>query len=181
MKTTRMSLLIVVALALSLMGVTVGLVQSAKSDKNANNEAKAPEAVLTAFQKAYPKATIIDISQETKEGKIYYEIESKDGGQRRDLLYLADGKVFEMEEAIKVADLPKEITSGLSAEFPKGEPKKAEKITRGSTIQYEVLLENGENNLEVLVDSGGKIISQASVSDNDEKVGDGEKDEADED
>jgi len=151
------------------------------AEKGGEANVKAPAAVMTAFQKAYPNASIRDISKEIKDGKTYYEIESMDGAQRRDLLYLADGTVFEIEEAVKVGDLPEAITGTLSAKFPKGKLQKAERITRGSIIQYEVLMENGEENLEVLLDANGKVVSQASAQDEDEKAEGSESDEADED
>jgi hypothetical protein len=65
-----------------------------------------PSAVLSAFQKSYPKASIKGIAEEKKEGKTYYEIESLDGKTSRDLLYLADGSVAEIEESMATADLP---------------------------------------------------------------------------
>jgi hypothetical protein len=181
MKTKRINLFLAVTLALLISGVTAVPGRAAESDKKSKENVKAPEAVLAAFHKTYPKATIRDISQETKDKETYYEIESLDGTQRRDLLYHADGTVFEIEEAINIGDLPKEVTTGLSAKFPGGKLQKAERITRGSKVEYEVLLEYGEDNLEVLLDSNGKIISQAQVNDEDEEKDNGEKDEVDED
>ncbi len=169
------------AAALSALLWSAAVLPAHAAEKGEEANVKAPQAVMTAFQKAYPKATIRDISKEMKDGKTYYEIESMDGAQRRDLLYLADGTVFEIEEAMNTGDLPKAITNALSTKYPKGKVQRAERITRGNVTQYEVLIENGEDNLEVLLDSKGAIVSQASVKDEDEKTESGESDEADED
>lgn len=140
-----------------------------------------PQPVTNAFRAAYPNATISDISIEKKDGRDYYEIESLDGSVRRDLLYTADGSVFEIEEQISVKDLPRVVADSLSARFPRTELKKAERITRGDTVEYEVLLEDGENNLEVLLDSHGVVKSQVSTKDADESTEGDKNHEEDED
>lgn len=167
------------ALVALLWGVTI--VPTRASEREEEEQATAPEAVMTAFHKAYPKAEIRDISKENKDGKDYFEIESIDGKTHRDLLYLADGSVFEIEEQVSASDLPKPVADALKAKFPKGELQKAEKITRGSSVEYEVLLENNEEDYEVLLDSSGTIKSQTTVSDEDENAESGEGEEADED
>jgi hypothetical protein len=124
---------------------------------------------LSAFHKAYPKAEIKNVGKEIKEGVTYYEIESLDSGTRRDLLYKEDGMVFEIEENLTIDAIPANIKKALDTKYPEGEVKKAEKITRGNTIQFEVLMENQEENLEVVMDDSGKIVSQTNISDNDEE------------
>lgn len=179
MTRTRNNQWLAVILAALLM--VVGLLPTPFAKAEKKSEVKAPDAVLAAFHKAYPKAEIRDISMETKDSLTYFEIESIDGGQRRDLLYNADGTVYEMEERIPVSDLPAKIEAALKAKFPKCKPQKAEKITRGAIVEYEVSIENGEENLEVLLSADGSIKSQASVSDEDEQSESGEPDEPDED
>lgn len=179
MKITRAKGLAAAALVALLWGITI--VPTRAAEKDEEQHVTAPEAVMTAFHKAYPNAEIRDISRESKDGKDYFEIESFDGKVRRDLLYLADGTVFEIEEAISPSALPKPVADALKAKYPKGELQKAEKITRGSSVEYEVLVENGEESFEVALSSDGMIKSQTTVSDEDEKAESGEAEEADED
>lgn len=179
MRITWTNGLLALALAALLCGATIAPTQAAENNEEEN--VTAPEAVMKAFQKAYPNAEIRGISKESEGGKVYFEIESVDGKVRRDLLYLADGSVFEIEEGIATSDLPAQVTDSLKARYPKGEIQKAEKITRGSVVEYEVLLENEEENLEVVLDANGTIKSQASVSEEDESAETGESEEADED
>jgi len=167
------------ALTVLLWSVTIMPTHATEAGKKA--DILAPEAVLTTFHKTYPAAIIRDISKETKDNRTYYEIESLDGTVRRDLLYLPDGTLYESEEAIAITDLPTKVTASLKNKYPKGKLQKAERITRGDVIEYEVLMENGEENLEVLLDSNGIIKSQASVSDEDENVENSENDDSDED
>jgi hypothetical protein len=132
---------------------------------------EAPQAVSKAFHAAYPKAEIKNVSMETKDSTQYYEIESIDGKVRRDLLYTADGKVYEIEESLAPEGLPSNVRKALDKNFPGLVVSKAEKITHGEAVQFEILLENDENIKEVVIDSAGKVLFQKSVGeeeDNDE-------------
>jgi hypothetical protein len=168
MNITRAHGLAVAALIAILWGATNVPTYAAEKDKELRNVA--PDAVMTAFQKAYPDADILNVSKESKDGRDYFEVESIDGKVRRDLLYLADGTVFEIEEQISPDALPESIADGLNAEYPGGEIQRVEKITRGDSVEYEVLLENNEENIEVVLEANGTIKSQTVVSDVDEKA-----------
>lgn len=117
-----------------------------------------PKPILEAFQKAYPKATIKGFSKETDQGKLIYEVESIEGRVSRDISYTADGTVITIEERLPVDELPSAVKSSLAKEFPKVKVSKAEKITKGSTTQYELLLGLGREKHEVVFDGGGTII-----------------------
>jgi hypothetical protein len=130
-----------------------------------------PPAVLAAFEKAYPKAEIKGVSEEKGEnGKMEYEIESIEGKTGRDVAYLADGKVIEIEETCV---LPDAVRKALDQKYPKGKVEKAEKITRGSTVEYEAVVEVGEKKSEVVLDPAGKVIKAEKMSA--EKKGETEK------
>ena len=117
-----------------------------------------PREVLSAFQKAYPKATIKGLSREEENGKTYYEIESLDGETGRDISYLADGKVAEIEETIATSPLPPEVKATMSKEYPKGRIVKAEKNVHDSTVEYEIHVAVGKHKHELVVDPAGKIV-----------------------
>jgi hypothetical protein len=51
-----------------------------------------PAAVIAAFQRTYPKATITGIATEMENGKTLYEVESKDGTINRDLRFTDTGE-----------------------------------------------------------------------------------------
>ncbi len=74
-----------------------------------------PAPVEAAFKKAYPNATVKAVSKETEKGQVQYEVESMDGAQARDLVYLADGKLVLYEELIPQADVPAAVMTALKA------------------------------------------------------------------
>jgi hypothetical protein len=139
---------------------------------------KLPTAVSDAFKKAYPKAKIIGTSTEKENDKEMYEVESIDGKLNRDLLYLPDGTVFEIEEAVLAKDLPKEVKNALKDLFPKGKVQKSEKLMRGATIEYELVIKSEKNIHSVSIDPTGKVLKNEKKNPKKEKEDD-EKEEKD--
>jgi glycine cleavage system H lipoate-binding protein len=134
-----------------------------------------PPAVLAAFEKAYPHAKIKGTSTEVEHGKTYFEIESVDGTQARDILYLADGTVVEIEEAVAAGALPGAVKSAISEEFVKAKITKAEKTTKGTEISYEVHISLGSKRGSIVVDPTGKVLEKNPLKVKKEKT---EKEEA---
>jgi len=99
-----------------------------------------PAAVEAAFTRAYPQATVKHVSKETENGRTQYEVESVDNGRERDLNYLADGTVVDVEEAVSASDVPPAVTAAVSARYPKATITRREKltITKGHVVQYEL-------------------------------------------
>ena len=121
--------------------------------------AELPEAIEDAFEDAYPNARIIGSDSEQNNGELVYEIESVDGNVRRDLLYRPDGTLVEYEEAISVDALPAAVRSTASA---RGSVKKAERLTRGDMVQYEVIVATDSGNVELVLDTEGRVVESSS-------------------
>jgi hypothetical protein len=127
-----------------------------------------PSAVLAAFEKAYPKAEIKGMSEEKGEnGKMEYEIESVEGKTGRDVAYWADGKVIEIEETCV---LPDAVRKALEQKYRGGKIGNAEKITRGSKVEYEAVVEAKGKKSEVVLDPAGTIL-KIEIKSNDEDKG----------
>ncbi len=119
-----------------------------------------PAAVLAAFGKVYPHARIRGTSTEVEKGTTYYEIESLDGTQVRDILYLADGTAAEIEEVVAPGALPAPVKAAVGKEFAKAGIAKAEKVTKESDVSYEVHVSLGLKKGSILVDPSGKILEK---------------------
>ena len=119
---------------------------------------KVPAAVHTAFRTAYPKATIRDCSKEIEKGKVAYEISSLEDKTHRDILYHEDGTVIVVEEAIPSGDLPEPVRLAISKKYPKGPITLAERLTRDSTVSYEIRLKHRGKTLELVYDPDGKQV-----------------------
>ena len=117
-----------------------------------------PATVLAAFEKAYPKAVAKGYSREEKDGKAFYEIESLEGKTHRDVSFLEDGSVIETEEVVAVKSLPEAVREAVKKDHPKGMFLRAEKISRGTTVEYEVIVTQGKKKTEVKLDALGKVL-----------------------
>lgn len=122
-------------------GAQSGQKPSTARARTASTKGATP-AIEAAFRKAYPDATIKHVSKEKENGREQYEVESIDHGKARDLIYLADGKMIEMEEELPAAELPAAVASAVKAKYPAATITKSEKltITEGTVIQYELAL-----------------------------------------
>ena len=128
-----------------------------------------PAAVLSAFEKSYPEATIRGFSREEEGGKTLYEVESLEGKTTRDIQYAPDGTVAEIEEGVAVNDLPAVVREAVKREYPKGKVVKAEKVTRESMVEYEVHLTAGKARHELVLDAAGKVVEKDDVRKEDVK------------
>jgi Putative beta-lactamase-inhibitor-like, PepSY-like len=117
---------------------------------------KVPAAVHTTFQTAYPKATIRDCSKEIEKGKVAYEISSIEDKTHRDILYHEDGTVIVVEEVIPSGELPEAVRLAISKKYPKGPITLAERLTRDSSVSYEIRLKHRGKTLELVYDPEGK-------------------------
>jgi hypothetical protein len=117
-----------------------------------------PPAVLEAFKKAYPKAVIRGVSKETEKGVTYYEVESVDGKMNRDLLYTADGKAVEVEEAVAPGALPAAVTKALDKAYPGCKILKAEDMLKDGQKLFELVIQVKGKKQDVTIDPDGKIL-----------------------
>ena len=119
-----------------------------------------PAAVISAFKAAYPNATIRGYAREKEKGKVFYEIESREGTTTRDVLYNPDGTVAEIEESIAATDLPAEVQQAMKEKYPKAVITKAEKTTAGDKVSYEIVARRGKKRVTVEFDSNGKVLTK---------------------
>ena len=143
--------------------ITIGLLLAslpAFAQESKIREKDVPPAVIAAFKAAYPNATVRGYAKEKEKGKLFYEIESKDGATMRDLLYNPDGTVAEIEETIAATDLPAEAQQLIKSKYPRGVVSRAEKVTEGNTIKYEVSIRNGKRRTGLTFDADGKLLTR---------------------
>ena len=156
MKTSRSLLFIILTSVLALL-ICATVAAGAQGEQKTKVK-DLPAAVTAAFQRAYPNAKIKGSSKEVENGKTLYEVESVDGRINRDLLYNEDGTCAEIEETVPVKALPSEVADALKKNFPKGKVMKSEKLTKGETIQYEMVIKSGKEQHEVVFDTKGAVV-----------------------
>ncbi len=142
---------------------------------------KVPAKVLESFHKAYPKADIKGTSIEKENGHSYYEIESMQGTKHIDVLITHSGKITEVEETIPENELPAPVMKTLKGKFKDLKINKAERVTSGKKVTYELSIESNKKEHGVVLYPNGKIVKSESMKGENEKGEKGEKGETDED
>ena len=163
----RSSLVVgVVLLAVSALGAslearqTKSTGQATKAAPKAAAKVTLPAPVEAAFKKSYPNATIKNVSKETENGKVEYEIESLDGTQPRDLVYRADGTLVSYEELIPESAVPAAVLTAIKTKYPKATISRSEKLFQDGKMNYEFALK-GAPVKEATLTPEGKWVSPA--------------------
>ena len=147
-------------LFLVLFAAFTGVAQKGEDQEQSIKKSAVPKAILAAFEKSYPHAKVKGYSKEIGNGVAEYELESLDGKISRDISYAEDGSVLAVEESIAYADLPEAVRATITKEHPKHTVASCEKLTKGSTIEYEVVLKQGKKKTEVVFDAAGAVVKK---------------------
>ncbi len=129
---------VVCAMAVALCVTAAGIAQ-----EQGVKSKDVPAPVAAAAAKLYPNAKIVGWSKETEGGKTFYEAEMKEGQTKRDVVFMADGKIEVVEEEVATAQV-------ISL---------AERLTRGSEVQYELQLKKAPKK-EIVFTPDGKFVKE---------------------
>lgn len=151
---------VVSVFVVALLAVVLGVAVCAKDKKEPSKVTKdqVPKAVIAPFEKAYPKATVKEYEQKTKDKEIWYEIEYTEGAVTREIKYKADGTLVGTEEDIAVKDLPEAVSKTFAAKYPGVKMEGAEKAIRGDAVAYEVAFTEKGKKQEVKFSDKGEVI-----------------------
>ena len=130
-------------------------------------ESEVPKAVKDSFAKRFPNLKGVEWS---KESETEFEAEFKNAGKEQSANFDQAGKWLVTETEIKKADLPQPVQASIAKEFAGFKVEEAEKVeTANDGIQYEVALEKGESNYEVLLSEDGKMLKKEEKKEKDDK------------
>jgi len=139
----------------ALAALVLGLSAPAPAQVKEITRKDVPAAVLAAFEKAYPKATIKRFSKEMEKGQTVYELETIEGKTTRDSIYSADGKMLILEESVNLSDLPPAVKAALDKKHPGAKILRSEKVIKGNVTGYEFLVEHMGKTAEAVFDPQG--------------------------
>jgi len=123
-------------------------------------QSEVPTAILTKFQKDYPKAYDIEWELDGLNYKVEFELGlvSKD----YKVWYDATGKVLRKKEELSVSDLPKSVLTKVNEKYPSSEGYRLDdidKITEGKDIVYVVEVK-GVRTWKAVFDQNGTFLNQ---------------------
>ncbi len=128
-----------------------------------------PKEVQDAFSKEFKTAQNVKWEQEGNEWEAEFNLE----GNEMSANYDNSGNWLETETQVKTKDLPAEIHKAINLQFNGWEIDEIEGIEKPDFTGYEIELENGETETEIVVSSTGEItIIKVSVENDDEEEDD---------
>ena len=126
---------------------------------------KAPQKVKDAFVKKFPTAKKVKWE---KENTNEWEAEFKMNKVEYSANFLEDGSWTETEHEIEKKDVPQNVMSALKTAFPNYEVEEVELSETPKGTAYEFEIENDETEMEVAINSNGKIIKQEKADKDEE-------------
>lgn len=145
---------------LVLILLLAGITSTSFSQETKITKKQMPKAVMDAFKAEYPKAKILGTLKESKHGMLYYEIESRDGKMKRNVIYTPAGVVSEVEDIIPGSQLPNAVKTTIAKDHPKAKIKMVEKNMQGAAIKYEVSFQEGKKRFEAVYAPDGSILPE---------------------
>jgi hypothetical protein len=146
--------------ALSLLVASVVFANASVAQEHSLRKKDVPKAILDAFRRSYPKATIKGYSRESDQGNVSYEIESVEATTHRDISYTGDGSVIAVEESLPYVDLPEPIRSTITKEYPSAKVLTCERVIKRSTTQFELLVRSGNQKHELVFNADGSLVKK---------------------
>jgi len=120
-----------------------------------------PKAIITSFEKEYPKAKKVHYVKENEGGKSIFQIDFIMDNKELEALYNLDGTMIQLEEELKTKDIPADLLKAIKEEYPKSKVLEASKIYKnGKFSGYSVEIKTGGNSIEIEFDSSNKIIKK---------------------
>jgi hypothetical protein len=116
-----------------------------------------PAAVKSAFEKAYPGATIASVTQERDSNRTLVRVDSLHQGRKRIVLYDANGAVIEVAEQVEEKDLPKPVAAAMHS-HPRAIYGSGLKVTRGSNVEYRLTV-RGTKKTAMVAKPDGTVVS----------------------
>ena len=124
-----------------------------------------PKSVTDNFNKKFDGATGVKWDQEEANE---WEAEFKMKGSEMSASFDKAGVWLETEKELGKKDLPANVANAIKAKFPKAKIEEASEIQTPDFKGYEVALENGETDMEVLVTADGKLTVKKESKEEDE-------------
>jgi uncharacterized membrane protein YkoI len=119
-----------------------------------------PPAAQAVIQSHTSSGTIEKITRKKEEGKHFYKVEYKKDGRKFELEVDEDGKVLEVEEFMKMEELPPAVQETVKTESAGAEIKELVLETEGGKTFYEVEFEKDGKEHEVKIAEDGTVLER---------------------
>ncbi len=119
-----------------------------------------PAAVTAAVKKAFPDGTITKCAAHVEKGQKHFEAKVSRGKATLEIDVSPKGEILLIEEPIAVADLPAAVTRALAARYPKVKATRAEKMTKGAELSFEIAFQSEGRRKEATFKQDGTFVEE---------------------
>jgi uncharacterized membrane protein YkoI len=135
-----------------------------------------PAPARAALRKLADGAKILKVEREQEHGAVLYEAEWMVKGTKHEAAVTEDGALVEMEEVVRLADLPPAVRAAMAKHFP---PNAKVQVEKKMIVVYEVAGRVDGKEKEILVFPTGRV--QEGEGDDDDGNHHADKDDDDDD
>ena len=115
-----------------------------------------PQAVRTAFAKAYPNVKNVKWEKEGDSYEAGFDL----GKEEVSALIDAAGKVKEVETEIAMDAMPAAVKKSLAKDYADYKVKEAAKIVAENVITYEAEVKKGKESFDLIFSEDGKLVKK---------------------
>lgn len=137
----------------------------AASFMSCDNDATAPQKVKDAFAKKFPSATNVEWE---KESDTEWEADFKLNGKKHSSNLMQDGTWVETEYEVTESEIPQIVVNAFNSNFEDYEIEDIELTETKDGKAYEMSIEKGESEMEVVIDANGKILKKENKQEDEE-------------
>jgi len=110
---------------------------------------KLPPKVAEALKARFPGATITQVTKETENGEVIYDIEMTKDGKKHEMDCKEDGTLVDIQNEIAVQDLPAAAVNAIKAKYPNSTIKEVGEILvvkdkKETRDHFEVIIETAD-------------------------------------
>jgi uncharacterized membrane protein YkoI len=147
-------------LAICLLTITVGFIACEDDDQLVD----LPQSIEAYITSNYPGYEVDESEEEVLcSGTNVYEIEieNEDTDEEVELTFDTEGNFLFSETEIETTDLPSSVVSSINGNYAGYEIEEVEALNLANgTQQYEIELEKGDTELEVLFEADGTVVCE---------------------
>lgn len=145
--------------------LSTGVLLSTSACAQENSEKDVPETVKTAFTQKFPSAKKVSWEMESPSE---WEAEFKLDGKEYSSNFSTEGIWKETEHEIKTSEIPDLILNILEKDFAGFKIEEAELSETSETSLYEIAVEKGEEEWELVFDANGKLIEKIAIEEDED-------------
>jgi hypothetical protein len=127
---------------------------------------KVPDAVKNNFKTKFVNAEKVKYSKET-DGS--WEVDFVENKVVSSAKFSVTGEWLETEQHTKFSEIPTEVQNFVKTNYAGFDVETCEKVTRPTQQFYEIFVEKGKQNLELIVSLDGKLIEEKKAKKSESK------------